>query len=374
MDVSWKRQQNEFLNKQKNRICKDQSVAKHGYIYNRSSSVQFTEAYTRNANSMFIDNELCTRMFPAPMNDTRGGYCAMQPVAYHNVMLLNKMGPCPKGMICRLVTVHFLSGEVKIFATEDDMNHEIAVYDGIFRVPPQRKYNNLFYMREVLEFLQRGHSLLERDCRCIHGFGHERARELGISLPGAGPISDKESLRDGNCTHSKKRVPRSGEEISNEIAVGDIFELSDSSGVRLIDVIVGNKNIKVFEGGGGSDYSFAFKALFENVSSKHELLMHIDGVRLAMREPTESETYSGMRRDLRELAQEGEIYSLFNKESKCTVIFPRRKDLEFPVDKDIRKLWTDNPPPQISRPSHKGIERLLRENGLVPTRQVGMYV
>jgi hypothetical protein len=53
-----------------------------------------------------------------------------------------------------------------------------AAFEDIFRVDGKKRYINQFYIREILEFLQRGHSLLEPGCRCVHDIGSERAAEL----------------------------------------------------------------------------------------------------------------------------------------------------------------------------------------------------
>lgn len=43
-----------------------------------------------------------------------------------------------------------------------------------------QQYGNMFYIREILEFLQRGHSLLDPSCRCTHKYGEDVSKRTEL--------------------------------------------------------------------------------------------------------------------------------------------------------------------------------------------------
>ena len=56
-----------------------------------------------------------------------------------------------------------------LYKTEADfLNGEPSFAEKEFRVPSAKRFNNQFHIFEILAFLQRGHSLLEPECRCKH--------------------------------------------------------------------------------------------------------------------------------------------------------------------------------------------------------------
>jgi len=257
----------------------------------------------------------------------------------------------------------------------------MAAFDQVVRHWPEpeagkepKAYSNQFYVREILEYLQRGHSLLHPQCRCIHGFEVTRCTELGISMPRQrGHIDDKSSIRDGICKLDRKREARTVAELEQEIAVGDLFFI-ETKAEKLIQSLVNNAKIVTTQTPQG-ELTFAFRATFESVTSKQELLQLINRSPLGLKEPTEKDTYNGVKKDLKELEDEGEIFVVpfderesEEKELKNLVLFPRHKRCEFPLDEDVKALWRDNGP-RGTRVSVTEQEREMEKVGLIPTKQ-----
>jgi len=143
------------------------------------------------------------------------GQVELNPVQYKNVRLKQPLGPFAEGDSFAVATVENYRGQVRgpgarapcsvgvrvlaarscvpvsrgpslngtrgqvmLYKTETDfLNGEASFADKEFRVPSKRRFNNKFYIHELLAFLQRGHSLLEPTCRCKH--------EMGPVWPGA---------------------------------------------------------------------------------------------------------------------------------------------------------------------------------------------
>jgi len=371
MNSEWAKEQNDFLEKQKERQRHAAGATVQKSLQPKAGRAvpKFTDSYTRDPNALFRSDDGSKMQFPPPMNHNTQGLGGKQPVKYTKIVLAIKMGQFPKDTPFEVATVDFRTGQVQLFHTENEWRQGMSAFDDVVRVPG-KKFNNSYYKVQILAFLERGHSLLEPHCRCTHNYGEERARELGISMnKSRNGVEDKMSIRGGECTIPKTRVPRTAQELAQEIAVGDLWSIVDQRGERLVDTLANNPKIAVLEPDAKQHFRFAYRATFDKVQNKQELLMHIDSVDLCLKEPTDRDMYNGVKSDLEALAEEGLIYSLYNAEARAAVIFPRRKQLEFPVDDDIKALWRENPPPKLSRVSHDEFERLLRAEGLVPTKQ-----
>jgi hypothetical protein len=212
----------------------------------------------------------------------------------HQVALKKDIGTFKSGDTFEVAQVDFFTGLTKLYRTENDYLMGTPAYEGVYFSKGTIQYANLFYVREILEFLQRGHSLLDPNCRCIHKCGDDRARELGITLNKVrGALVDNYSIRDGKCTLSKSRCERTAVELAREVAVGDLYSITDQRGTRLVDVIASNPTIIVSQNEQGSQL-FAFKATLDAVSSKQELLQLVDASPLGLKAPEEKDTYNGV--------------------------------------------------------------------------------
>jgi hypothetical protein len=375
MDESWKREQLAFAAKFEQRLNPGLPGSDKGGSYKRKGPpVRFPQPYSRNPNELFVHltPQGLPKALPAPMNNNAVGHTGNQPnqpVKYTNVRLAQQIGPHAKDTMFEVATVEFYRGQVKLYPTEIDFFNQDHAFSDIFRVESKKRYNNQFYIREILQFLQRGHSLLDPACRCVHTIDNDRAGELGISMPrikpGTSGPEDRTSLRDGNCQLSTARCERTSSDLAHEIAVGDLYEVRDKTGERLVDVL--RKNSKIVMQETPTTDLWAFKATL-NASCKQELLQLVRMREpLGLKEPAEKDTYNGVRADIDALLTDGDICMLTNQETKISILFPRRRDLQLAVDDDIKQLWKDCGPK--GRESCETLERALKAEGLIPTKQ-----
>eukprot|EP00290_Baffinella_frigidus_P005533 CAMPEP_0180140276 /NCGR_PEP_ID=MMETSP0986-20121125/14114_1 /TAXON_ID=697907 /ORGANISM="non described non described, Strain CCMP2293" /LENGTH=409 /DNA_ID=CAMNT_0022082703 /DNA_START=53 /DNA_END=1282 /DNA_ORIENTATION=- len=366
LDSSWKDEQLKFLEKQKERLPDRGPVEAKAAPVKARPRIKFPGPYTREASLMFeiqddSGKSRTVKAMHAPMNNNALGHLGAQPVKYNKVALRQQMGEHPVGTVFEQAAVNFLTGQVKLFRTLNDSLQGFAVYDDVFRSPGRKRYNNQFYAREILEYLQRGHSLLEPTCRCLHRMEDERARELGVTLPRTNP-EERTTLRDGECTLSRARSARTAKELGQEIAVGDIHALEGFE-----EVLREHSKMVVMDGPGGEPL-FAFKATFEAVTSKQELLQLVNQSELGLKEPTEKDTYNGVKADVARLVEEKEVFSMEAGETKQLVLYPRRANLELEVDEDIVALWRQHAP-TFSKTTTQDLDRLLTLASLVPSKQ-----
>ena len=311
---------------------------KGGLGKRKGPPVRYPQPYSRDPNELFVQQTPTGlhKTLPAPMNNNKDGHIGNQPnapVKYTNVRLAQQIGPHAKDTSFEVATVDYYGGVVKLYATEIDFFNQDPAFSDIWRIESKKRYNNQFYIREILEFLQRGHSLLDPQCRCIHKIDNDRAGELGIAMPRIKPGSstaaeDRTSIRDGECQLSTARIPRSSKELALELAVGDLYEIRDKSGERLVDLMRRNPKI-VTEEDESTDW-WAFKATL-GASSKQELLQLVRNEPTGLREPAEKDTYNGVQTDIDALVAQGDIYKLTNPETKASILFARRKDVELAV-------------------------------------------
>ena len=215
MDKDRKAELLAHLEKQSLRLHKGGPGAKSSNRKRKGPPVRFPQAYSRDPNALFVQkttNNLI-KALPAPMNSNNNehpGNPPNKPVKYSNVRLACNIGPFFKDTAFEVATVDYYRGQVKLFSTESDFLEQDAVFADTFRVESKKRYNNQFYLREILEFLQRGHSLLDTSCRCFHKIDTERASEIGISMPRHRPghPDDRTSNRDDKCLLSKARCER----------------------------------------------------------------------------------------------------------------------------------------------------------------------
>jgi len=316
-------------------------------------------SYTRDPSLLFRKQGQrgVVSMLPPPLNNMGSHHCGAQPVQYNQVTLLRGVGAVQRGAPIHRATVDWLTGEVEL---HDDVAG--CLFRGVVRQPSESRYANMFYVREVVDFLARGHSLLQQDCRsasskhrecllktvvkhlktasrCLHKMDNKRACELGISKCKAATSVghyDTESWRDGLCKLPSERSARTAEEIAQEIAVTNLLEVQDKTGRRLVDDILANPCIVSLP----QDKLplFAYKPALDGVASKEQLLMAINASPLGMRQPTSREAYNLVEKDTEALASSQAIYRIFNAETKQFVCFPREQHAA-PVDEDLKQLW-----------------------------------
>jgi len=372
MDKERKKELDAFYDKQKQQTNQGAASGRVA-IRRKGPPVRFPQPFTRSPAELFrheqetSQGQVLLKALPAPMNNNSLGHIGKQPVKYHNVVLERDVGPCSKDTKFEVATVDYFRGEVKLYTTERDFYNDEPAFAEPYRVPGKNRYSNLSYVREILAFLQRGHSLLEPECRCTHGIGETRAAELGISLhkfKDNGATLDPASLRDGECKLETARCSRTSAELAREIAVGDLYEVVDKTGVRLVDKLVENQKIVWNEK--GDQHEWAFKAT-STASSKQELLQVVRQRPLGLKEPSEKDFYNGVKTHVEELVDENEVYRLTNPDIKSDIIYPRLKDLELDVDKDLKDLWLKFGGKEAD--STETLLSELRKEELIPTKQ-----
>mmetsp|Transcript_2195 Transcript_2195/g.6681 ORF Transcript_2195/g.6681 Transcript_2195/m.6681 type:complete len:404 (-) Transcript_2195:194-1405(-) len=368
MDTHWKAEQSSFLQKQIERQKKN-ALASGKAIEPRRSKVEFPGPYTRDPAALFSFFEITDyKIFPAPMNKSNY-HDGRQPVRYKKVSLTRKVGDHNEKTKFDIALVDWLNGQLQLYRTENDYRNQMAAFNKSYRIPDtkQKAWSNESYLREVIEFLRRGHSLLDPECRCVHTYDEKRAKELGISLPRfrMGDAEDKESFRDGKCTLSRVRKECTSQEISNEICVGDLHSIVDPEGRALFDTLRNNKFISC-ELSESGEYVWSYKAMLE-LSNRQNLLEVILNTPCGMKEPSENDAYNGVEGDVKSLKESHEIYAIQNAESRNTLLFPRHKHLEIQVDDDIKKLWEENEP--RNQLTQEEQEHQLKQEGLIPTKQ-----
>ena len=177
-----------------------------------------------------------------------------------------------------------------------------------------------------------------------------------------GHPEDRTSIRDDKCQLSTKRTARTSQELSFEIAMGDIHETKDAkTDEYLVDALKRNPKI-IFDDSSGKDL-WCFKA--EGASNINELLHLVREHPLGYKVPEEKDAYNGVQADVEALAENKDVYRIENKETKVAVMFPRNKDLQLEVDDDIRQLWKDC----WQKPKSQELKDELKEEGIAPTKQ-----
>ena len=178
---------------------------------------------------------------------------------------------------------------------------------------------------------------------------------------------DRSSIRDDKCLLPTKRVARTSQELSYEIAVGDIYETKDpKTGEYLIDALkrkasdVSSKII--FDDTSGKDLWF-FKA--DGASCREELLALVNRNPLGYKEPEEKDAYNGVKADVEALAANKDVYLLTNAETKIRVMFPRDRNLQLEVSPDVKQLWKDC----WQKAKSADLEQDLKAEGLASTKQ-----
>ena len=289
-------------------------------------------------------------MFPPPMNRNGVQHSGVQPVQYNDVTLACQVAGVQQGTHLSRALVHWRTGHVELYYGTE------RLFDGVFRTLVERRYCDMFYLREVVEFLCRGHSLLDSECRCLHKRDAQRAAELGISrnkYHHYGGDYDPDSWRDGQCALPSTRIARTAQEIAQEVALTDIESL--------LPRIQSSPHVVTLQG--EKECLYAFKATFDTVNCKEELLHLVFAHPLGIREPLARETYNTAPADMQALADEQRIYRFYNAEIKAHMCFPRAPQYEMNVDEDIKRLWHD-----VGGDGSSSVEQALLQAGLTPMR------
>ena len=290
-------------------------------------------------------------IFAPPMNSSSMALHT-QPVEYNDVTLARDVFDVAQGTFLSAAVVHWRTCEMQLYNADGQL-----VFAGTSRTITTKRYCNMFYLREVIEFLCRGHSILDSECRCLHKRDTLRASELGISRNNhnCGGDYDPESLRDGQCKLPSTRIARTTEEIAQEVALTNIE--------GLVPHMQNNPNILTLQG--EKECLYAFKATYDTVNCKEELLHLVHANPLGIREPSARETYNTAPLDMQALADERRIYRLYNMETKTHICFPRAPHLELHLDEDIKCLWHQ----QQWTGSSVVVEQCLLQAGLQPMMQ-----
>jgi hypothetical protein len=141
-----------------------------------------------------------------------------QPITYHNITLAHSTlleGHFASQKIS-VLQVDWIKGIAKTFDDSDDALNGVCSFEGSWTCPPTERETLNQYVNETLQFIQRGHSLLDPQCVCKHKINSNRCKKLGITPSYERP--DWCSLNMG---------PReiSASELSKELAVHNIYEM-----------------------------------------------------------------------------------------------------------------------------------------------------
>ena len=140
-------------------------------------------AFTRDPNTVFKAHDSSITFHP-PMNYIGPLHTGKQPVTYENVTLTNlcsqSLGFSSNISFLPVVTVDWENGIATIYqSSEDALDNLVWEENFTFRIPSPPSLLEQ-YMKETVQFLERGHSLLNPACICLHGHSSKRCLELGI--------------------------------------------------------------------------------------------------------------------------------------------------------------------------------------------------
>ncbi len=252
--------------------------------------------------------------------------------------------------------VNFITGFVRLYESERDVLDDQPAFSGCVRVPTVPRES---YVQEILAFLERGHSLLNANCRCRHGLDAARCAELGISESGTG-------VRSGGCRLGSTRLFFSGTEICNELGVSSV-SVTDKTGKSVLESLESEAQICCKHDALRNEPCYSFVYPIERVTCSAELLQLVEQSALGVTAGEKMQVYAGFESDLRELGARGEIYYFFNSESKRGVGFKRQAAFGGAVDADIMGLWKQAGT-GVSGRGGREIERELYSLGIQATK------
>ena len=122
-----------------------------------------------------------------------------QPVTYRNATL--------RDVCYHEMRINWHTGEIVCFADADDTMNNVPILQTSFFMQAEPRSQDE-YVRETFEFLQRGHSMLEPQCKCRIA----RFAELGVTYT------------TGECLLPRTRERRSFSEIARELCVKELDE------------------------------------------------------------------------------------------------------------------------------------------------------
>ncbi len=173
-------------------------------------------------------------------------------------------------------------------------------------------------------------------------------------------------MRNGQCRLGFARLFFSGTEICNELGVSST-SVQDATGRSILEILESETRICCRNDALRNEPRYSFVYPIECVSCAGDLLQLIDRTALGVTAVDKMNTYAGFESDLRELGARGDIYYLYNSESKRGVGFRRDAAYGSTVDADILELW-NQAAESVSGRGGREIERELYSLGINATK------
>jgi len=184
-------------------------------------------AYSRDPNIAFYDDQ---QQWGPPLALNH-----KQPVTYHNITLAHSTlleGHFASQRIS-VLQVDWLKGIAKTFNDADDALNGVCSFEGSWTCPPTDRETVEQYVIETLQFIQRGHSVLDPQCVCKHKLKSSRSNTLGIT---------PSFQRVDWCSLNMGPREISASELSKELAVHNVLQMP---GPAFIFALEGLCNIRV---------------------------------------------------------------------------------------------------------------------------------
>ena len=257
-----------------------------------------------------------------------------QPVRYHQVrtLLQSTDGSLPTGSILPVVDMDWRTGRVVVYEDEDDALNGIVCVQSSFRCWCKPRECDE-YADEIETLMDRGHSLTEPLCDCLHNLSAERALELGIQFK-----------RRGHCQISvvaEHTITWNCETIAQVIGIEDLHTFICADGLQLMKVL----NFRSTMEGLRMHCVENDKIIFSSANSTLYIDCPEKLVKIADKAwprsvilPTSDVSYAGIQRDSQMLASRGEIRLISGKEGTMCV-FAMGPSKQKKVDEDIRAMW-----------------------------------
>jgi hypothetical protein len=143
--------------------------------------------------------------------------------------------------------------------------------------------------------------------------------------------------------------------------------VQDATGRSILEILESETRICCRNDALRNEPRYSFVYPIECVSCAGDLLQLIDRTALGVTAVDKMNTYAGFESDLRELGARGDIYYLYNSESKRGVGFRRDAAYGSTVDADILELW-NQAAESVSGRGGREIERELYSLGIQATK------
>ena len=259
-----------------------------------------------------------------------------QPVVYTDVI------PQAKGIIrkeAKEVHVNWQTGMVACYADRADAMNHVPFWEAHVCVAAAQVRSRDEYVRETFAYLQRGHSMLEYECQCVHGLSDERAMELGV-------LADPKRRR-GVCLVECKRERRSFDEIARELHVQDLEGYLEAEKMTLLHALTTLAGMKISQcrcssSGIVTRYLHSPVCCIEPVLSTADDIVH--GAQIMSPWPLSVHNDERMKRLLPFLKKQSNTISLMLlRENNMWQIYYKKAILGQQADADICDLWNQTP-------------------------------